>query len=347
MMTGRGLVLASALLFGMCMPLFAAETAAPMDEVLLKNGSRIFGSVTASRDGVVTIDTDFAGTLSIKTEDIQSMRSQDSLVVQMADGQVFENKPIVIEGEQLTVIQGDGLEQNYALADVLLVNPEPWELGNGYKATGNVSFAFVLQRGNTESDELDYRLESIWRSVRDRYTVRVDGEFDESKDVKIADNWKLVGKYDYFLDGPWYTGINVSAESDEFRDLDLRYYVGPYIGRQFYDQPIFSLEGELGLAYVSEDFATAEDDEYPGANWSIRIASNYLGSDSRLYLNHDAIWNLDETSDIVLNTAIGLSFPLLGSLEAAAEILYEYDSGALDGIEELDETYNFRIGYTW
>ena len=346
-MTGNRFVLVSALLFGMCMPLFAAETAAPMDEILLKNGSRVIGTVTASRDGVVTIDTDFAGTLSISAEEIQSMRSQDSLVVQMADGQIFENKPILIEGEQVTVTQGDGLEQNYALADVLLVNPEPWELGHGYKATGGVSFAFVMQRGNTETDELDYRLESIWRSIRDRYTVRLDGEFDENSEAKIADNWKVVGKYDYFLEDRWYTGVNFSAEQDEFRDLDLRYYVGPYIGREFYVEPIFTLEAEIGLAYVNEDFATAEDDDYPGANWSVRMTSNYLGSDSKLYLNHDAIWNLDTTSDIILNTAVGLSFPLLGSLEAAAEILYEYDSGALDGIEELDETYNLRIGYTW
>jgi len=346
-MTRRICAHACALLLVMSMPLWAAETSPPTDEVLLKNGSRIIGIVISSRDGVITIDTDFAGTLSIQSEDVQSMRSQGSLVVQMADGRIFENEPVVIEAEQVTITEGGGVEHNYPLADVLLVNPEPWELGKGYKATGNVSFAFVMQRGNTESDELDYRLESIWRSLKDRYTVRFDGEFDESKDVKIAENWKMVGKYDYFLDGPWYAGVNVSAESDEFRDLDLRYYVGPYVGRQFYDQPIFSLEGEFGLAYVNENFATAEDDEYPGANWSIRIASNYLGSDSKLYLNHDALWNLDETSDIVLNTAIGLSFPLLGSLEAAAEILYEYDSGALDGIEELDETYNFRIGYTW
>ena len=346
-MTAAKFALLSALICSVSVFASAAETTATLDEILLKNGSRVLGTVTSSRDGVVTIDTNFAGTLSINNDEIQSMQTQNSLVLQMADGQIIENKPVAIENEQVTISGGSGDQLNYPLADVLLVNPEPWELGQGYKATGNVSFAFVMQRGNTESDELDYRLESIWRSLRDRYTIRIDGEFDESKDVKIADNWKLVGKYDYFMDGPWYTGINFVVESDEFRDLDLRYYVGPYIGRQFYDQPIFSLEAELGASYVSEDFATAEDDEYPGANWSVRIASNYLGGDTSLYSNHDALWNLDETSDIVLNTAFGLSFPLLGSLEAAAEILYEYDSGAIPGIEKLDETYNFRIGYTW
>jgi hypothetical protein len=165
--------------------------------------------------------------------------------------------------------------------------------------------------------------------------------------LDVADNWKIIGKYDYFLDGSWYTGVNVSSKMDTFRDLDLRYYIGPYLGRQFYDQPVFMLEAELGLSYVNEDFISAEDQDYPGANWTVRISSDYLSGGTSLYMNHNAIWNLDTTEDSVLNTAFGLSFPLLGNLEAAAEVLYEYDSGALPNIEKLDETYNFRIGYTW
>ena len=40
-----------------------AEDAAPVqDEVMLKNGSRLVGKVVSSRDGAVTIETDFAGT---------------------------------------------------------------------------------------------------------------------------------------------------------------------------------------------------------------------------------------------------------------------------------------------
>jgi hypothetical protein len=59
------------------------------------------------------------------------------------------------------------------------------------------------------------------------------------------------------------------------------------------------------------------------------------------------LWNLKDTEDLILNTTFGLSFPLLGSLEAAAEILLEYDSGAVEDVEELDQTYKLRIGYSW
>jgi hypothetical protein len=75
--------------------------------------------------------------------------------------------------------------------------------------------------------------------------------------------------------------------------------------------------------------------------------SNYLGGDSRLYLNHTGIWNLEETSELILNTTFGLAFPLLFNFEAAAEVMLNYDSGAVEGVEDLDQTYSFRIGYTW
>ena len=50
------------------------ESATPADEVLLKNGSRILGTVTSARDGVIVIETDFAGTVKIKLAAVDSMR---------------------------------------------------------------------------------------------------------------------------------------------------------------------------------------------------------------------------------------------------------------------------------
>ena len=142
-------------------------------------------------------------------------------------------------------------------------------------------------------------------------------------------------------------GVNASAEADEFRDLDLRYLVGPYIGRDFLTDPQFTLTGELGASYVNEDFITAEDQDYTAANWYLRMTSDYLGGDSSLYFDQNGVWNLEDTSDVIVNSTFGLSFPLLWSLEAAAEVLFENDSGAVGDVDDLDQSYKFRIGYTW
>lgn len=326
---------------------YAEAGALAPDEIVLKNGSRLLGTVTAVRDGVVTIETDFAGSLSVDMEQVDTLRTRDPVVVLLANDAVLEDAPLLILDDSLVVATDAATAPAVPLADLSVVNPEPWELGNGYQWSGLLNFALVMQRGNTDTDELDYRLNSVWRSKEDRYTVKFDGEIDEANGEKNADNWLALAKWDYFLTDPNYWGMHVAAEKDKFQDLDLRYRVGPYLGRQYFDQPLFSMSAELGVAYVNETYNVAEDQDYPASTWSLEATSDYLGGDSKMYFNQEGIWNLDETSEVIVNSTFGLSFPLMWNFEAAAEILWEYDSGAVEGIDDTDETYNIRIGYAW
>ena len=323
------------------------EASAAADEIVLKNGSRLFGKVTAVRDGIMTVETDFAGELSVSMDQVVAMSTAEEATLLLADESVIEQPGILVEDSTLVVGAGTAAATTYPLDELTAINPEPWELGRGYDWKGVASFAFSMERGNSDIDELDYKLDTTWRGKNDRFTLRLDGEIDEANDQKNADNWLVLGKYDYYVSDRTYWGVNASLESDEFKDLDLRYLIGPYIGRDFLTDPLFTLSAEAGLSYVNEDFIVAEDNDYPAANWSLRMTSDYLGGDSQLYFDQRGIWNLDETSDVVVDTSIGLAFPLLWQLEAAAEVLLEYDSGAVEGVEELDETYRLRIGYSW
>ncbi|MCB1704224.1 MAG: DUF481 domain-containing protein [Halioglobus sp.] len=333
-------------LFALLVTTFAqAESSAPPpDEILLKNGSRILGEVTSARSGVVTIETDFAGTIKVALEQIKSVNTQSPVVLLMTDDTVQQDSTLVITEEQV-VLSEPG--QSFPLEDLAIINPAPWELGEGYRWTGSIGVALVRQRGNTDTDEVDYKLDTKWRSKRDRYTLQANGETDEADGTKTADNWRVSGKYDYFLEDPNYLGVLVQAEKDKFQDLDLRYLVGPYFGRQFYDEPVFSLQGELGFSYVTEEYNLAEDDDYGASNWNIHATSDLLGGDSSLYFDQMGIWNLKDTSDVIVNSTFGLSYPLLWNIEAAVEVLLEYDSGAVDDVDSLDQTYKFRVGYTW
>lgn len=334
---------ALALAVGLAMSVSMTAQAAGTDEVILKDGSRILGTVTSARDGKFTIETDFAGAIEVSADKVETVRGQGAAVLLMEDESVVTGGPLRVENGQVQTPSGTG----YALESLSILNPEPWELGQGYHWKGLANLGWVAQRGNTDTDELDYRLESYWESTRDRYTLLFGGENDENNGTKTARNWKLHGKYDHFLVGPNYWGVQAMVEKDKFANIDRRIMAGPYIGREFFTDPIFRMAGEIGVSYVDEKYIDGEDDDYTAATWAFKGTSNVLGGISELYFTQNGIWNLDETSDVVVDTTLGLAFPLMWQLEAAAELKLDYNSGVDGDIDELDQTYRLRVGYSW
>ena len=78
------------------------------------------------------------------------------------------------------------------------------------------------------------------------------------------------------------------------------------------------------------------------------MSSDYLGGDSRLYFNQLGIWNLDHTSDVDREHHPGPRLPAAVRLRVPPRrFCWEYDSGAVEGVDKLDETYKLNIGYTW
>jgi hypothetical protein len=110
---------------------------------------------------------------------------------------------------------------------------------------------------------------------------------------------------------------------------------------------LISLFGEVGPVWVDEQFDQADDNEYPGALWLLSATSDIIGFGSTLYMTHDGIFNADDPEDLVLNTTVGLKMPLTLNFEAGFEAKWEYDGGAVEDVDNLDETYNLFIGYAW
>jgi len=173
-------------------------------------------------------------------------------------------------------------------------------------------------------------------------------EQDRNNGDKTKDTWWVRNKYDrFFTDDPDnYWGYQLFFEHDKFADLDLRTMTGPYIGRQFFENNILNMHAEVGIVYVDEQFDVAEDNDFWGSNWEVRLTSGII-PEFELYLNNDGVLNFDDTADTIINTVFGIRFPLIYGLQAAAEAKWEYDGGAVEDVDDTDETYNFKLGYTW
>ena len=318
------------------------------DELTMKNGSRLVGEVVTSESGHIVFNTPFAGEIKIATENVLEVRTVKPVTLKMADGTIYKDK-LIVSTEHGIAVRNEGETPIYFKAeDVALVNPELWLLGEGYKWFGQMNAALSMERGNTDSDEYDLDFTSSWRSLDDRYILKGMYERDASSGVRDKNQWRIRGKYDRFSnqDTNNYFGGQLVFYQDEFADLDLRTTVGPYIGRLFFESSRLSLSGEVGAVYVDEAFDLAEDSDFVGGNWEVSMTSDIIPK-TELYATQIGIVNFDQIDGVLIDTVIGLRFPLIAGLQTAFEIKLEYDGGAVDDVDELDQTYNFKLGYTW
>lgn len=319
------------------------------DEILMKNGSRLVGDLISAEADKVIFDTPFAGKITIKQQNIERITTEEPVTLMMENGTIYRNKQITSTETAMLVESEDTKPVVFAAQDIKMVNPEPWKIGEGYDWTGRISLAIEYERGNSNSDEWHLKGKTVWRSLIDRYTLKGDKEYETSKGVKKEDNWFAYGKYDRFFypGSKHYRGVNLSFEYDEFADLDLRTIVGVHGGRDFSSNPRFTLQMELGPAWVDERFNVAQDDDWLGIMWTATVTSDIVGFGSKLYLDHDGIFNTSDSRDTILNATVGIRFPIAGGFETALEAEFEYDGGAVENVKQLDETYTLNFGYSW
>lgn len=342
-----------------------ASDSPPPARIELIDQTVVYGEITDIHDGELYVTTELMGDVTIALSSILYLESdQDIELLTTEQEKLALPSFMVVDGE---VVLDDA--DNLTLDQLDVANPEDWEQGRGYHITGRVTSSIEYNRGNTETDNLNLDAETILESLRDRITLRADYEessalvLDKDDDgnaildadgneAKIsqdtADNWRVEGKYDYFLSDPRnYLGLNVGLHADQFANVDRRTYASAYFGRKILTRDTLTFDAELGLLYVDTDFAVSEDDSYTGVNINLTGEAQLFDSRVTLYFRQANIVNLQSTEKSIYRTKVGLRFPLFLGLEGAAEATADYDGGAADGKEKLDKTLKFRIGYTW
>jgi len=79
----------------------AALAAESLDVILLVDGARGVGTITSARDGEVTVDTSFAGTLTIQLDQVESLATGGPETLLLKDDLVIREQPIRIEEGQV------------------------------------------------------------------------------------------------------------------------------------------------------------------------------------------------------------------------------------------------------
>ena len=215
------------------------------DQVTLKNGDRLTGTVVKSDAKTLLIKTEFAGEVNVQWDAVSGIVSAQPLHLSLKDGQTIvgtvngaENKlevatketgPVTASKDAVTAVRNDVEQKAYDEQIERLRHPRLMDFWSGMLDTG-----LSLTRGN--SDSLTYALagKAVRATERDRITVYSNAIYTKSTLNGVSATTA------HAIRGGVRGDLNVSErlfvfgftdfEYDAFQHLDLRNVVGGGLG---------------------------------------------------------------------------------------------------------------------
>jgi len=288
------------LLSRLALPVLLVCAAAPAsaDELLMKDGSRLHGTVVKKENGILEFENSFAGVIKVQWAEVSELRADEPVTVMRTNRQAASNRGSLPSS---------------------IPRPGGWRLGEGTKWTGRVNLDLKSQRGNTDKDEFEADAELGMRRKHDRYTLLAEYEKDKDAGTVTDENWKLLNKYDHFLSKQFYHGGVLLLERDKFADLNLRTRVGPHIGYQFFESTAMNLNIDTGILYVDESFDMAPDDDYWSLGWMVNFDRFLVPDRVQFYHRHTGLLDTGDSSNLTINSWTGFRFPLYMGIVASTE----------------------------
>jgi len=318
------------------------------DELIMKDGSRLMGTVVKEDGGVIDFKTSYAGTIKVKWQEVSEMITDEPITVLMEDHATIETKNVKNTEAGLVLSDDSGsTSETVSPSEVAYINPEPWRLGKGMRWTGRVNVDLNYERGNSDKDEYhgDWTTTFRWRD--DRLKFNGDYEREKSNDVLTDDNWRINGRYDHFVTEKFFYGGTLGLEHDRPADLQRRTIVGPLVGYEFYESTEMNLDVAGGPMYVNEEFYDADNRDYLALGWNVDFDRFLIPGRMQFYHRHRGLLEPGDTDNFVWDGWTGFRFPIYAGIVATTEILVEYDGGAPEGVDNTDTTYNLKLGYQW
>jgi len=312
--------------------------------VALNNGDTISGELLQLSGDTLSFKSDIFGKVDIPWQRVSRLVSDDGVRVRLADGSTATGRVVVDPNGSVQIDQGRLVRsQPLTRADLAALNPPV--IDNRVKYSGRLDLGGSFNRGNSTGDQLNLNGELVARTPQHRYTVGVEVNEAKADGIKTASNSRLVTQYDVFLSEKNFLFLNAKAEHDDFADLNLRTSVGAGYGRQFIDNDVSTLSGQVGLNYVNEDRYLASDRAFPGLSLGMKYDRNFFDKKLVYFQNMNVDTNLNDARDTLVRARLGLRVPVAKGVNVSTQLNVDYYNLPAPGTGKTDTALVFSVGY--
>jgi putative salt-induced outer membrane protein YdiY len=328
--------------------LFTAAVLLPAraDEVQLKNGDRLTGTVESIDSGKLLVDTKAEGKLSVDLKDIKTFSTDHPIVVKLADGTVArQNVSAGPDGQVMITPEGAAAPRAVEITQLKQINAP------GAHWSGNIVVGGLLARGNTDSESVNASVHLQRRGEQDRLTFDAGYIFGRQRipgDGKHETANDLFGeaKYDYFFTEKVYGFGDVRGEHDTIAGLDLRLVPSAGAGYQWVDTPSLGFNTEAGISFIHREYAHDGTDDALAA----RLAYHFtwkINDKVGVFHNFEYFPGLNRIDNYFFDTDAGVRASLTEKMFTEFKIDYRYDSRPAPGRGSNDIRYIIGVGWNF
>jgi putative salt-induced outer membrane protein YdiY len=242
--------------------ILCASAALFADQVVLKNGDTLTGSVIRKDGAKLTLKSELLGEMSIPWSAVKSLKSDQDLVVVLPSGESVKGK-ISTNGDNLEVAA-----KSAPLAGISAIRDEAeqkkWEKlehpGLGEMWAGNFDLGLALARGNARAETLTNDFNAARVTKHDKISLHFNQVYASAlvDGVSSATASAVRGGWAYSRDlNPrvFLTTLN-EYEHDRFQSLDVRAVFGGGAGWNAVKTKKTTLSLQAGGDYERENFTT-------------------------------------------------------------------------------------------
>jgi putative salt-induced outer membrane protein YdiY len=238
------------------------------DQITMKGGDRLSGTIVKSDGKTLVIKTDYAGDVTVNWPAIEQITSVKPLHVGLKTGQTIagpvttsngnlevqlpNQPPVTVARDAVTFIRGEEEEAAYEKS----LHPG---LLHGWVAGANVSFA--VTRGNSETKNLALAFTATRKTLHDQLSAYANSVFATNDAVgavpsTTADAVQGGARYDRNFDARLFTFGGADFQSDALQSLDLRSVFSSGIGFHAIKSDRTTLDLLAGANYTRENYTT-------------------------------------------------------------------------------------------
>ena len=247
--------------------LFFFSTHLFADQLTLKNGDRLSGSIVKSDVKSVVIKTDFEGEVTVQWDAVDSVTSTQDLHVGLKDGKTVVGPVTTSDGKIAVATKTTGTVEAPKETVVAMRNDaeqKSFELSQhpgllqGWN--GGINVGFATTRGNSETKSLALAFTAARTGLHDKlglYSNAVYATNDAPGAVPSTTANTVQGgaRYDHDLTPKVFGFVNADFMTDALQTLDLRSVFGGGLGVHVIKRDSTTLDLLGGVNYTHEKYS--------------------------------------------------------------------------------------------